>query len=1022
MRNYNRVWIRKMMAGAAPLALLLGAVPAAAQSQNTAEPADISAANGVEGQAVGGEELVVTGSRIARPATDTPLPISVIDVQAMTDRGFVSAADALNNEPSLNRQLAQAPGSGDSSGSGIQAPSLFGLGTGRTLTLINGRRMVTTSSGLGDSQVDSNLIPIGLLQRTEVVQGGAAAVYGSDAIAGVVNYILRKDFEGIEADVQNSITSRGDYPTYSARLTAGTNFGGGRGNIAADVEWSKTEPLAYASRPRTQLGRLTVSSGNANPNDGIPSLKELFDSHFWEFNANGVVFTTPAPVPTFLLGKQFTPDGGLAAYDPGAVSGVPFASGGDGYAYKDLVGTLRTGIERVTATMVGHYDLGDNLTVSTELLYGRTKALETPQVQANTILGDASVGTGPIAFTINNPFLTDEAKAALIAARPAFAAGAPLFLSKVFYDLVPDNNLVTTTETYRGLLALDGKFGLAGRDFDWSVSGSYARVDGRTEGWGVILSHYNNAINAVAGPGGPVCAINADASAANDDAACSPINPFGNGNVSQAARNYVSARSGSSYRNEQADILATLGGTLFRLPAGDFKFSTSYEHRDERVAFTPFAANQAGILGTAAVVPQSGRYNTDELAGEVLVPLVGGDFTLPAVHALELSAAYRFVDNSIAGTENVWNVGLRWEPVRGLTFRGSRSRNFRAPTLTQLFAPQSQGLESGNHDPCDADRISGGPNPSQRHASCLALFEANPTYGTGGPGGAAPGSSAETRLAAFQNSGENFTTTMVTNGGNPELRNEVSNTWTYGVVLQPRFIRGLTITADRIEIDLRDGLSPFTTQNFAESCYDEANPAPGVCEAFTRMATATDASQAGSFATGRTTTFNAGVIRFHGETYRVNYNLPLDRVFSGGGLGTLDLEVAATHTSLLESSVTGAVFVRSDNTANSPITSTPQPRWAGRFDARYSNGPFRFTYEAFYLSPAIAQPDATIENNPNPHIDGNTTHSISFQYDLGRYAFRAGVNNLTDKQPSYPTLNYGDIIGRSFFVGARVKF
>jgi outer membrane receptor protein involved in Fe transport len=355
--------------------------------------------------------------------------------------------------------------------------------------------------------------------------------------------------------------------------------------------------------------------------------------------------------------------------------------------------------------------------------------------------------------------------------------------------------------------------------------------------------------------------------------------------------------------------------------------------------------------------------------------------------------------------------------VLGVTLRGSRSRNFRAPTLTQLFAPSITNLASGNQDPCDADRIASGPNPNQRRAACLALFQSNPTFGTGGPNGAPVGSTAEVRLAAFQNSGENFATTMVRTGGNPNLRNEIAKTWTYGIVLQPRFIPGLTFTADRIEIDLSGGLSPFTTANFAEACYDDPSPAAGVCDAFTRIT----ASQAGSFATGTTTTFNAGVIRFRGETYKLNYLLPMDQLFSGSE-GRLEFEVAATHTALLESSVTGTVFVRSDNTANSPITGTAQPDWVGRFNLRYSSGPFRATYEAFYLSPVLATPDATIENNPNPRIAANVTHSVSFQYDLERYAFRFGINNLTDKEPSYPTLNYGDIIGRSFFVGATVRF
>ena len=1026
MRDSTIADFKTLMASCAVLALVIGASPASAQAtdQSQAKPA---ASGAIESTQVGtdddGDDIVVTGSRIRRTAKETTVPVTIIGQQALTDRGYVSAAQALNQEPSINNQLAQASGSGSTSGNGVQAPSLFGLGVGRTLTLVNGRRMVTTASGLGDAQVDSNIIPVGLLDRVEIVQGGGAAVYGSDAIAGVVNYVLRKDFQGVELDAQNSITGRGDYPIRSARVTAGTNFGGGRGNIAANVEYSDTATLAFDSRPRTQLGRLTVSNpANTSTTDGIPATRELFDARFWEFNTNGVIFKSPGPVASLLLGSQFQPDGSLATYNTGTLAGVPFASGGDGFPYSKLVGTLRTGIERVTGNVIGHYDITDALTLSTELLYAHTRAIAGNQILSNSVIGSSATGAGAIAFTRTNPFLSASTVAALSAASPSFAAGAPLFLSKAFTDLLPSSQQINTTDTYRGLLALDGKFHLGDHAFTYTVSGSYARADGSTSAWGRNVAHFNAAINPVRNSSGQiVCAINADAITTNDDPACAPINPFGNGNVSTAARNYVSARTGSSYRNEQIDILASVNGALVRLPGGDFRGALTYEHRDERVAFTPFAADAAGVFGVAPVLAQGGSYNTNEFSGELLLPIFGEKFTLPGFHALELSAAFRHVANSIAGREDVWNVGVRWEPVPGITLRGARSRNFRAPTLTQLFAPSSTSLESGNLDPCDADRISSGPNPTQRKAACLALFAANPTFGTGGPGGAAVGASAAARLATFQDSGENFQTTLVTTGGNPNLKNETSKTWNFGIVLQPRFIPGLTLSADRVMIDLTNGLSPFTTADFAAACYDDPNPPAGTCSAFTRMSTATANSQAGSFATGTTTTFNAGIIRYRGETYSLDYVFPLNRIWRGTA-AKLALNIAATHTTLLESSVTGAVFVRSDGTALSPINSTPQPTWVGRLDLAYSNGPFRVTYEGYYLGPVISVPNATIETTPNPFIAANMTHSVSFQYDLGKFAFRVGVNNLTDKQPSYPTISYGDIIGRQFFAGAKVRF
>jgi outer membrane receptor protein involved in Fe transport len=1017
------------MVGTSAFAIIAATIPAAANAQTSVE-----AQTGVEAQPVpsvepapasqaAGEapqskdnDIVVTGSRIRRASTDTSAPEVAVDQQSLVDRGYTSAAQALNdltfNTPALNH----APGNGDSSGSGQQFPNLFNLGPQRTLTLVNGRRMVTSSRGLDNAQVDANIIPIGLLDRVEVVQAGGAAVYGSDAIAGVVNYILKKNFKGVELDGQAGISSRGDYKTYSLRATAGTNFADGRGNIAVDVEWSKSPSLAFKDRPLSNLARVTVSNpADTGPNDGIPSVMELLDTHFWEFNANGVIFAIPAPLPQFLTGLQFSPDGSVVPYDPGDIAGIPFASGGEGFRFSDLAG-LRTGVKRITGNVIGHYDLTDRMTLSTELLYADTRGTEFPQGQSHTVLNPAASGAGPIVFTINNPFLTDAAKASLIAASPSFAFGAPLFLSKYFFDLVPDNSQTTRTRTYRGLVSLDGDFDIGPRNFYYSISGSYARVEGEQRNWEVVNSRYNNAINAALdGDGTIVCAINADSDPANDDPACAPINPFGNGNIGELARAYIDTRAGLDYVNDQVDLLATLGGSLFTLPAGDVRFSAAYEHRNEKARFDPLPANQQGLFGTGVMeLPQSGSYHTNEYSGELLVPLVGRDFTLPLVHKLELNAAFRHVFNSVAGSENVWNLGARWEVTPDITLRGSRSRNFRAPTLTSLFAPSSTSLDSVGYDPCDSDRITSGPNPSQRFASCLALFEANPGYGVL-PDGSNAGASAADRLAHFQDPSENFTTALVTTGGNPDLKNEVSKTLTYGLVLQPRFIPGLTLTADRIQIDLTNGLSPFTTQDFANACMDNVNPPAGVCSAFSRLAQPEDNLPGGAINRGTTTVFNAGVIKYRGEVYNLNYAFPLANLFGGGNLGRMDLSLAATHNSLLTTSVTGDVFVRTDNTI-------AEPRWSGRLDARYSRGPLRLTYQLFYLGKALAGPDATIENNPHPRIASNMTHSISAEYDFGIVKLRGGITNLFDKSPSYPAISYGDILGRRFYIGATARF
>ncbi|MCR9267342.1 MAG: TonB-dependent receptor plug domain-containing protein, partial [Alphaproteobacteria bacterium] len=604
--NFKRLYTTTAIAS-----VVLFAAPAA-----MAQTDDTSASGGDE------EIIVVTGSRIRRTASSTSAPVAYVGEEVIEDRGFTTAADIINNTPSMAPQINQADGSGNSSGDGQQYPALFGLGAGRTLTLVNGRRFVTTSSGMGEARVDSNIIPTGLIERVEIVQGGGASVYGSDAIAGVVNYILKDDFEGFEVDAQyGNSWEYGDYEQPSLRFTGGLNFDEGRGNIAFNAEYSSSPMLSFSDRPRSNLSRITQGNPlDTGPDDGIPSVAEVIPAHFWNFNTNGIVFSLPAPPPNFLVQvngapAQFGEDGSIIPYDPGNILGIPFAQGGDGFRYSELAG-LRTGVERQSFNAIGHYDLSPTLRLNAEFLYANTEAEERAQGHSRTVLNGNGAPYGAIMFNFTNPFLTSDAIAALSSANPGFGFGAPMWLSKHFDgQLAPTDTTTHTTDSYRAMLGLEGE--------------SFS--------WGVLLTEFENALAAVSdGAGGAICAINADADTTNDDPNCAALNPFGYGNISDAARAYVTTPSGETYVNEQVDFLATLGSTLFDLPAGPIDYVLAYEHRSEEAEFNPFEANQLGLVGTGATtLATSGDYNTHELSAEVLIPIVGGDFTLPLVQELE---------------------------------------------------------------------------------------------------------------------------------------------------------------------------------------------------------------------------------------------------------------------------------------------------------------------------------------------------------------------------------------------------
>ncbi|MBS0333073.1 MAG: TonB-dependent receptor, partial [Proteobacteria bacterium] len=347
--------------------------------------------------------------------------------------------------------------------------------------------------------------------------------------------------------------------------------------------------------------------------------------------------------------------------------------------------------------------------------------------------------------------------------------------------------------------------------------------------------------------------------------------------------------------------------------------------------------------------------------------------------------------------------------------RASRSRNFRAPTLYQLFAPSSTGLAGGIDDPCDSRNINAGTNPAVRAQNCLALFTANPLYGTGTAGATPVGASAAARLAGFQDTSKNFTTALVTSGGNSKLENEVSDTTTFGFVFQPSWVPGrLTIVADYIQLDLANGLTGFTPTNFSQACFDAPGANGATCGFFTR-------DQFGNIATAVSTTYNAASLKYRGETIDATYRFPSAWIVPMDSEGNIELGAEATHNETLKQTVQGVVteFVNTVGTAG-----VPEPRWSVRADVRYIRGPLRVTYEAHYLPSALAVAGANAANNAHPVIDSNLRHDISASYDFsdGRYQVRAGINNITDKMPSYPTLSYGDIIGRAFFVGLKARY
>lgn len=989
--------------------IALSSAPALAQAGSSESREAAEAENGES------RDIVITGSRIRRPDLSSEQPMQIVSGEVMDTRGYTTIADALNTLPISGALESQRGSQGDNIGRNYI--NLFQLGSNRTLTLVNGRRFVSSNpassaSIIGGNQVDLNNIPSGLVDRVEIVEATGSAIYGSDAIAGVANIILKENFEGLEVDAQYSLTSRRDLPTYRLRATFGTNFDDGRGNISVNLERSENEGLVQTDRPFGVGFSFVPNPLDTGPNDGISATIFRCCRRVQEVTIGGLPFsanttslnaliTIPNPNnPAARVPVQFAPDGTLVPYNPGQICGTSCSIGGDGWNTNPFT-NLISPVRRTVLYATGHYDITDDLKIFFEASNSWVVSRErTRQAGAANIVLLGGVNAA-VRLRVDNPFLSDQA-------RSVFQANglSEFFLSRFHTDVLPEQSARTLdSETQRVVGGFEGEFRIGDRDFYWNAFANYGVSDGRTQYTDIHTQRFLYAVDAVHAPNGNiVCRVTLEnpGSLNQDIARCQPLNLFGQFAPSEAAQNYVAVELEQFHRLTQRNFQASLGGELFRLPAGDLGFSIGYDYRKESSRFNANEARLRGDGRTGTVLPLSGSIDTHEGFAELLIPLVGGDFTLPFVHLLEIEGAARIVDHSRAGVDWAWNVGGRWKPVEDLTIRASRSRTFRAPSVFELFLPR-QIISQAINDPCDFRFINVGNNPATRLRNCQALF-------------ATVGLPPDTRFTSFRTGTGTF---PVTFGGNPDLENEVADSWTVGAVLEPRFIPGLTLTADYINIDISNAIVNFNSTSIANTCFDAENPDPDICNLITRDGQL----QVQDVTTGFV---NAGFTRFEGITLTANYVLPLRRI-SQALPGTLTLNLNVLNTRRLETSVSGLGFDL--DVADGEFGA---PHWKGQLIATYAVGPATLSWYTRYVGPSVVNVLFTLENRDILGTPGIFRHDFSMQFEIAdRFRIRGGVYNVFDRLPELGAQALGlfstdgssvDVVGRTFFVGAGVSF
>lgn len=1090
---------------ASALAIAMGC-PAQAQAQQnvSAAPQAGAAADGPARDAGAAEsEIVVTGSRLAQnPNAVSASPVVSVSADDLRKSGQTDISATLRTLPALisSGSIADSIDRGGG-GTGQATLDLRGLGSNRTLVLANGRRHV--SGVAGTQSVDIATIPTSLIDGVEVLTGGASAVYGADAVTGVVNFKLKQNFDGLSVRSQIGISEQGDGRTFTVDATYGKNFAGGRGNLTFSASYARDEEIQYGDRAATrdngkanaglsygnpalrfQAGDITASTPNfqrffSTVNGqfpiglSIPSAAAFTRDFARDFGtsptltaAEQALIARTSGAPTLAIGRfpafaissnsglvfrndfaPFTADvdrngvpdcdqsfigfnfggcyvttagGGVRPFRDGVIATTANQFGGDGAVEAPNGQSLIPQSERYNFNLLGHFDIASAATFFFEAKYARTNTFS--QNPYNSFYDTLTVAP-------DNPFIP-----AVLAADAAEAGG--LLISRDFLDLGPAT-AISQRDTYRIVAGLRGTLT---PHLKYEVSGNYGRTDtSTTNSNSVLTDRLFAALDVVRGPGGqPICRSNisrvapptspfpeADSgffSFSPGDGRCVPVNLFnGVNSVSQAAVNFITTPTTDRSRLQQTVITGQLSGDtggFFHFPSGEpAQFAVGGEYRDERssAAFDPLvlgllpAGAAAGAAGTfigdistnqslvfdptSRTLNAGGNFNVYEFFGETALPIISHK---PFVEEFRIGGAARYSRYSTVGSTFTWSVNGLYAPIRDIKIRGSYARAVRAPNISELFSPQ-QGAFFRPADPCeqsaiDAEVASGVSTAQNRIANCRA--------------DGIPVGFTDPLTARFSG----------TSGGNANLAEETATTFTAGLVLQPRYVRGLTITGDYYNIRITNAISAVSAQNIVDSCYDASSLNNQFCQLFTRNRNTTSLTFLGlNFL--RQTQLNFGRIETAGVDATIAYNFRLG-----------DNRIALSATGNWVQRVNRFFDPTNPGAVNPGLGELGSPEWSGVGSASFEHGPFTLSYQLQYIGAQSLAPvqieTRAIRFGAAGIAPETFVHGLTGTVDLGgNKSFYLGVNNLTNAQPFITNVAYPvSPVGRFFFVGVAGKF
>ena len=982
---------------------------ATAESQNSAAPAQ--------------DVITVTGSRIQRASNaESAVPLQILSAEDLQETGTTDLAEALVELPGVSPGVAPKSSNNLIQTSGLSTISLRRLGDDRTLVLINGMRAVS-NSGNAD-RVSLGTIPVGFVERTEVTTGGASAVYGSDAIAGVANFILEDDFEGFEVDARYTTPEASGGDEYRINTLWGSRFHDDRGYVLLGVDYRDLEMIrADDTRPES-IAAISFDDPSTSSND------EFAD----QVNAPGC---SPANQDRYcFLGSRssYTPGGVFEGGDAWFVDGQwfndkslqpsdrsgssDFFSDVDGYNYRPGR-TLLGARELLNIGLTSSYEFTPTIEGSFTALYSNIESRTAGGYQtlgsSNTfgVLDVFSVGN----MASNHPFIPAEVEET--------RSGSVSFTRRLVE--LGEQARVNERETIRLMADLNGQLN---DRFDWTMFATYGHFTQDQENPNEV--NFYNAQQALDiesdGNGGYQCA---DAAARADG--CVPLNLFGEGSITEAAANYIRYNGFATQSRSQFTAGGYVTGDLFDIWAGPVKTAAGFEFRREEQDTTgdPDADLVGGLDGDPTTEDRlrtslssfpsiSASYEVLEGYAEIDVPLIADQ--------LNFQAAARVADYDTIGTIFSYNAGIVWRPIDDFGLRAQYSRSQRAPTITEFYSPPRPDSDDLS-DPCeglmpdgsglDALEGSGGANADLAVVAANCLADAGIQAYFADPDNRDP---VTGEIEPFDPGGS----VNGPNSGNTNLKEETADTFTVGAIFQPRWIDNLTLIVDYYSIQIDDAITSISTQDVVDLCYAADNyPNNKFCDVITRSPTNGEVVEVINYQE------NLEKETVEGIDLSLDYRFELPQI-----PGRFDIDFRYSHyiTEEVEYEGIGGVVLTSTNLGE---LNTPENE--ARLRLGYREGPFRMSYTVTYAEGGVDD----INNDPNPsdnqyfHADDEYFHRIYASYTFGeddQYRVYGGVNNLFDNLgPLLPSgLDNGsslniveslnDPTGREFYVGLRATF